>query len=214
MLNFIKNSLICARTNNRNFTMILSVYRSKSHSFQSPKKRIFPGFFSSYPKPGLKILPRIGNTTLHPPINARGWTSRKYHFSSLRYNRQVIEPSQPALVVRALPTAPLSRFRLKIMTQNKILVQFHNYFVVEKVQWQLLVINTYLKIGKVNFQTSTLDQSHHLLVKRSCESACENLEAISARSAACLLQPILQLSKKSSLPPLCLRFFIVTHLLS
>jgi len=30
-----------------------------------------------------------------------------------------------------------------------------------------------------------LDESQHLLVKLSCESACENLDAISARSALC-----------------------------
>jgi len=32
------------------------------------------------------------------------------------------------------------------MTENKILVLFHNYFVIEKVQWQLLVVNRFLKI--------------------------------------------------------------------
>jgi len=37
----------------------------------------------------------------------------------------------------------------------------------------------------VKFQVSTLDESQHLLVKLSCESACENLDAISARSALC-----------------------------
>jgi len=45
------------------------------------------------------------------------------------------------------------------------------------------------------FQAYTLDQSHQPLVKLSCESACENLDAISARSAVCLLQPILQLGR-------------------
>jgi len=63
------------------------------------------------------------------------------------------------------------------------------------------------------FQAYTLDQSHQPLVKLSCESACENLDAISARSAVCLLQPILQLRKKSSWPPFWLRFFVFTHLL-
>jgi len=38
------------------------------------------------------------------------------------------------------------------------------------------------------------------------KSACENLNAISARSAVCFLQPIFHLSKKSSWPPLWLRF--------
>jgi len=46
------------RANSSNFTTILSFYRSKSHSFQNPKK---PGFrFSATRNPG---LPRIGNTT-------------------------------------------------------------------------------------------------------------------------------------------------------
>jgi len=50
--NLINNSLIknCAGTNSSNFTMILTFYRSKSHSFQNPKNPGFPG----YPKPGFK----------------------------------------------------------------------------------------------------------------------------------------------------------------
>jgi len=39
----------------------------------------------------------------------------------------------PALAARAQPTVPHSWFRLD-MTKNKILAQFHNYFVPEKVQ--------------------------------------------------------------------------------
>jgi len=39
------------------------------------------------------------------------------------------------------------------------------------------------KFFSVKFQVSTSDQSHHLLVKLSCKSACENLNAISARYA-------------------------------
>jgi len=37
----------------------------------------------------------------------------------------------------------------------------------------------------LNFQVSTLNESHHYLVKHSGESACENLDATSARSAVC-----------------------------
>jgi len=48
VLNLINNSLICAGTNISNCTMILSFYRSKSHSISNP---------------GFKILPRIINTT-------------------------------------------------------------------------------------------------------------------------------------------------------
>jgi len=44
----------------------------------------------------------------------------------------------------------------------------------------------------VNVLTSTVDQSHHLLVKFSCKNACENHDAVSARSAVCFLHPMLQ----------------------
>ena len=47
---------------------------------------------------------------------------------------------------------------------------------------------------------------HHLLTNLSCKSASKPLNAISARSAVCFLQPILQLSKKSSGPPFRWRF--------
>jgi len=57
-------------------------------------------------------------------------------------------------------------------------------------------LTSFKSVFLVKFQASTLDQSHHMLVKLSCESACENLDAIRARSAVYLLQPILQLSKK------------------
>jgi len=61
-----------------------------------------------------------------------------------------------------------------------------------------------LKFFSVNFQVSTFNESHHFLVKLSCESVCENLDAIlvSARSAVCFFQPTLQLSKESSWPSL------------
>jgi len=55
---------------------------------------------------------------------------------------------------------------------------------------------------------------HCLLVKLFCNSACENVDALSARSAVCFLQPVLHLSKKSSwsssrLRILCLHAFDV-----
>ena len=58
----------------------------------------------------------------------------------------------------------------------------------------------------VNFKTSTFNKSHHFLVKLAFGSVCENLDAISARSAVGFFQPILQLSKESSWPSLRLRF--------
>jgi len=55
----------------------------------------------------------------------------------------------------------------------------------------LTELTSFKSLFLVKFQAFTLDQSHHLLVKFSCESACENLGAINARSAVHLLQPIL-----------------------
>ena len=63
-----------------------------------------------------------------------------------------------------------------------------------------------LKVLIVKFQASTLDHCHHLLTNLSCKSASKPLNALSARSAVCFLQPILQLSKKSSGPPFRWRF--------
>ena len=37
----------------------------------------------------------------------------------------------------------------------------------------------------VNFRVFTLSESHHLLIKLSCESVCESLDPRSARSAVC-----------------------------
>jgi len=54
----------------------------------------------------------------------------------------------------------------------------------------------------LKFQCFILDENHHFLVQFSCQTACERLDAISARSAVCYLQSILQLIKKSSQPPL------------
>ena len=58
----------------------------------------------------------------------------------------------------------------------------------------------------VNFQVSPLNENHHLLVKLSCKAFCENIDAFSARPAVDFFQPILQLSKESSLPSLRLHF--------
>jgi len=66
----------------------------------------------------------------------QGWTSRKhslYHVKSSVWHRQEMKTSLASLLACGLPTAPLSQFRLDLMTQNEILVQFHNYFVLYKV---------------------------------------------------------------------------------
>ena len=69
------------------------------------------------------------------------------------------------------------------------------------------------KVLIVRFQASALDQCHHLLINLSCKSASKPLNVISARSAVCFLQPILQLSKKSSRPKLRLRFLYCIYAL-
>jgi len=58
----------------------------------------------------------------------------------------------------------------------------------------------------VNFQVFTLNESHHLRVKLACESVCDNINAMSARSAVRSFQPILQSSMESARPSLWLRF--------
>jgi len=44
-------------------------------------------------------------------------------------------------------------------------------------------LTSFQSLFLLNYQVSTLNESHHFLVKHSCESACGNLDAISARSA-------------------------------
>jgi len=71
-----------------------------------------------------------------------------------------------------------------------------------------LELTKFKKYFLVNFQVSTLNKSYHFLVKLSWESVCEDLDAIfvSAESAVCFFQPILQLSKESSWASLWSRF--------
>jgi len=94
-------------------------------------------------------IARARTVSLHPIINTEhetAWTGRKY-----RLNKSSMWPSgessqaYPPLMARAKPTVPHSRFWLDIVTQKK-LAQFHNYFVLEKVQGRLLVVNRFLKI--------------------------------------------------------------------
>ena len=63
-----------------------------------------------------------------------------------------------------------------------------------------IALTSFQSLFLVNFQVSAWNESHHFLVKLSCESVPENV--ISARSAVCLFQPILQLNKESSWPSL------------
>ena len=68
VLNLINNSLIyCAGTNSSNFIVLLSFYRSKSHSFQNPKKRVFPGFIPQLPETRvLKFCLELETLTMTP----------------------------------------------------------------------------------------------------------------------------------------------------
>ena len=63
-------------------------------------------------------------------------------------------------------------------------------------------LRSFKRLFIVNFPFSTLNESHHFLVKLSYESVCENLDAISVRSTVCFFQPMLQLSKESPRPSL------------
>jgi len=45
------------------------------------------------------------------------------------------------LVARAQPTVPLYRFRLDITTQNKIIVQFHNYYLELRTTLQEVAVS-------------------------------------------------------------------------
>jgi len=69
---------------------------------------------------------------------------------------------------------------------------FWFFFVSNCVQFYgnrkdiFIEFTSFESLFSVKFQGSVLDQSHHLFVNVSCKSAWENLDATSARSAACL----------------------------
>ena len=51
------------------------------------------------------------------------------------------------------------------------------------INYVFIALPSFKSLFLVKFQASTLDQSHHLLVKLSCKNGYENLDAISARYA-------------------------------
>ena len=71
-----------------------------------------------------------------------------------------------------------------------------------------LELTKFQKFILSKFQSYYFNWKPQFLVKLSCESVCEDLDAIfvSARSAVFIFQAILQLSKKSSRPSWWLRF--------
>ena len=82
-----------------------------------------------------------------------------------------------------------------------------------KIKSLLSLNRQVLKVLIEKFPAFTLDQCHHLLINLFCKNASKPLNAASARSAVCFLQPILQLSKKSSRPPTRLRFLYCIYTL-
>jgi len=61
----------------------------------------------------------------------------------------------------------------------------------------------------VNFHVSILDESHRLLIKRSCKTDDQNLDGLRARFAVFCLQHVFQMSKKTLWPSVCLRFLYI-----
>ena len=56
-------------------------------------------------------------------------------------------------------------------------------FKPTKRTFALIELTSFKSLFLVKFQVSTLNESQHLVVNLSCQSVCENLDAISARSA-------------------------------
>ena len=80
--------------------MILSFYRSKSHSFQNPIKTGFPGFlFLATRNPGLKILPQLGNTR---------FGGRNQHVGQISLNSERVRFSPSGYLTWNDPTTKIS----------------------------------------------------------------------------------------------------------
>jgi len=58
-------------------------------------------------------------------------------------------------------------------------------FMPADVTYIFIELKSLNSLFSVEFLASILDQILHLLVKFSCQSACENLDATSARSTVC-----------------------------
>ena len=84
-------------------------------------------------------------------------------------------------------------------------IQARKYSLLS-LKWQVLK-------GFSKFSFSTLNESHHLVVKCSYEGVCVNLDALKAKSAICSFQLVVQLSKKSSWPSWWWHIFIYTLLI-
>jgi len=80
-------------------------------------------------------------------------------------------------------------------------------FKPANIKSDFVELTSFKSLFLVNFQVYTLNESQHFLLKLSCKSVCENLDAmfVSARYAVCFFLPILQLSEESSWPSLWLR---------
>jgi len=67
-------------------------------------------------------------------------------------------------------------------------------------------LTSFSSLFLVHFHVSILDESHHLLIKRSYKTDGENLDGLRASFVVWFLQPIFQLSKKSLWPSLWMLF--------
>ena len=85
-------------------------------------------------------------------------------------------------------------------------VIFQFRFMPANKKYLFIELTSFKSLFLVTLFASTLHRRLHLFIKFSRWSACENLDAISARSAVCFFQAILQLCKTLLLMALWLRF--------
>jgi len=69
-------------------------------------------------------------------------------------------------------------------------------------------LTSFQSLFLVNFQISTLNESHHFLVKLSCKSVYENLDAISARSAVCFFSANIAVEQGAIVADIVIALFI------
>jgi len=98
--------------------MILGFYRSKSRSFQNPKKNGF--LFSVTRNPGFKILPRFENTSVGRGMNK---SSKNYVKISIRYLDNVCAQTG---VVRIVTAITMVKIRLKWSN-------WHHHCILQKI---------------------------------------------------------------------------------
>jgi len=83
-------------------------------------------------------------------------------------------------------------------------------FEASDIKSTLVELTGSKSLFSVKSQASTLDHSHHLLVKCSCKTACKNRDAISARFAVCFLQPTIGVEEAVIVAAIMIALFIFT----